>query len=192
MGKSARMLGSDLGLTAQEMNQLLKDQGFLEGVPGAYTVTEKGSQFVKETYFQRGSGGSSKYNVNWTQRTWDESIKNVLDTSLEKCQAAREAVEKARRVKCDAIKAERAINDTFHELRPDSFTVKKPNSGISVSKNNLTTAGIVVGSTALLAGIGYGIYKATSHIKKWWHTISVSKSAQKNEFSQKGDNEHGT
>lgn len=62
MGKSARILGEELGLTAQEMNQLLKDQDLLEGDPDAYAVTEKGIKFAKETDFHRGPGGYSCYN----------------------------------------------------------------------------------------------------------------------------------
>ena len=126
MGKSARILGEDLGLNSQEMNQLLKDQGFLEGDPGAYVVTEKGAQFAKETDFHRGPGGYSWYNRDWTQRTWDESIKDVLDTSPESRQAARDAVAEARRLKWDAIKAERAEADAaFRASRPDLFPVEK-------------------------------------------------------------------
>lgn len=74
MVKSARILGKDYGLTAQEMNQLLKDQGFLDGNPGEYFVTEKGAPFAKEIDFHRGSGGYAQYNRYWTERTWDESI----------------------------------------------------------------------------------------------------------------------
>ena len=87
-GKSARILG----LNSQEINQMLKDQGFLEGNPGAYVVTEKGTPFAKEANFHRSPGGYSYYNRDWTQRTWDESIKDVLDTSPERRQAARDAL----------------------------------------------------------------------------------------------------
>lgn len=77
MGKSARILGEDYGLNAQETNQMLKDQGFLDGDPGAYFVTAKGAQFANETDFHRGPGGYARYNCDWTQRTWDDSIVSV-------------------------------------------------------------------------------------------------------------------
>ncbi len=180
MGKSARILGQDLGLNSQEMNQLLKEQRFLEGDPGAYVVTDKGAQFAKETDFHRGTGGYSRYNANWTQRTWDESIKDVLDTSPESRQAARDAVAEARRVKWDAIKAERAeAGAAFRDSRLDLFPIEKPDLAIQDSNdsenglNGLAVVGIVAGGAVLLTGIGYGIYKAAPHVKNWWNAKVV-------------------
>ena len=65
MNKSARVLGQEIGLTAQEMNQLLKAEGMLEGEPGAYSPTEKGKKYVNETDYHRGPGGYSWYNRDW-------------------------------------------------------------------------------------------------------------------------------
>ena len=177
MGKSARILGKEFGLNSQEMNQLLKDQEFLKGDPGAYVVTEKGAQFANETYFNRGTGGYSWFNRSWTTRTWDESIINVLDTSPERCQAARDAVAEARRLKWDAIKAERSEADAaFRASRHDLFPTEKSNFAIMESCDSenglrgIVVAGIVAGGAALLAGIGYCIYKAAPHVKEWWTT----------------------
>lgn len=175
MRKSARILGEDIGLNSQEMNQLLKDQGFLEGEPGAYVVTEKGAQFAKETDFYRGTGGYPWYNCDWTQRTWDESIRGILDISPEKCQAARDAVAEARRLRWDNIKAKRAEADAvFRMSHPDLFPIEEPETAISDSMDpdnglsGLAVAGIVAGGIAIVAGVGYGIYKAAPHVKKWW------------------------
>lgn len=194
MGKSARILGEDLGLNSQEVNQLLKDQGFLEGDPGAYVVTEKGAPFAKETNFHRGPGGYSCYNRDWTQRTWDESIKDVLDTSLASRQAARDAVSEARRLKWGAIKAERAeVDASFRSSRPDLFPIEKPESGISDSAGSdnglsgLAVAGIVAGGVAIIAGIGYGIHKAAPHVKKWWNEKIASRFRQKNDSTEEGE-----
>ena len=46
--KSARIMGQDYGLTAQEMNFVLKEEGYLDGEPGSYSVTEKGSSYAVE------------------------------------------------------------------------------------------------------------------------------------------------
>lgn len=188
MGKSARILGEDIGLNSQEMNQLLKDQGFLEGAPGAYVVTQKGAQFAKETDFHRGPGGYSWYNRDWTQRTWDESIKDVLDTSPASCQTARDAVAETRRLKWDAIKAERAEADAaFHASCTDLFPIENSESAISDSADSdndlsgLAVAGIVAGGIAIIAGIGYGIYKSTPHVKKWWNEKIAPRFRQKND-----------
>jgi len=175
LGKSARILGEDFGLTAQEMNQLLKDQGFLDGDPGAYFLTEKGAEFAKEIDFHRGTGGYAQYNRYWTERTWDESIKDVLDTSYESRRAARDAVAEARRLRWDQIKADRAASDAaFRASRPDLFPVESSNNPQLPSmiqnqpSNGWATAGKVAGGIGVAALAGYGIYKAAPHIKKWW------------------------
>ena len=45
MTLSAKRLGEICGLTAEEMNVLLKEEGFLSGEPGNYYPTEKGKLF---------------------------------------------------------------------------------------------------------------------------------------------------
>lgn len=42
MRKSARYLGRDVGLNAEEVNVWLKEEGYLEGEPGDYRVTRRG------------------------------------------------------------------------------------------------------------------------------------------------------
>lgn len=172
MGKSARILGADYGLTAQEMNQLLKDQGFLDGNPGEYFVTEKGAPFAKEIDFHRGTGGYAQYNRYWTERTWDESIKDVLDTSAQSQHIARAAVAEARRIKWDKIKADRAEADAaFRASRPELFPVETPTEhhlSADWSSNGWASAGKAVSAIGLAAIVGYGIYKAAPQIKKWW------------------------
>ena len=176
LNKSARVLGIDYGLNSQEMNQLLKDQGFLDGYPGKYVVTEKGAPFANETYFHRGPGGYAQYNRDWTQRTWNESIIEALDTSPESCQAARDAVAQARRAKWAAIKARRAEADAaFRASRPDLFPPEKDDLASTSSSDTedglsgLAIAGIIAGGAALCAGIGFCIHKAAPHVQKWWH-----------------------
>lgn len=174
MGISARILGKDYGLNAQEMNQLLKDQDFLDGVPGDYIVTEKGAPFAKETDFHRGSGGYPQYNRDWTQRSWDESIRSVLDTSPERCQAARDTVAEARHARLDARRIAQAEADAaFRASRPDLFPNEQIHSDIMSSDGNdkglngLAIAGIVVAGTAIGAGVCYVIHKAAPCVKRW-------------------------
>ena len=56
------------------------------------------------------------------------------------------------------------------------FPVEKAETAISDSTDSedglsgLAVAGIIAGGAALLAGIGYGVYKAAPHIKNWWNT----------------------
>jgi hypothetical protein len=65
MRKSARVLGWEFGRTAREMNELLREHGYLYGNPGAYGLTEKGQQFADEQYHSRGTGGYAHYNRSW-------------------------------------------------------------------------------------------------------------------------------
>ena len=73
MTLSAKRLGEKCGLTAEEMNCLLKDEGFLSGEPGNYYPTEKGKIFVSEKGDDNGYGGYAFRGWNWLE--WDESLK---------------------------------------------------------------------------------------------------------------------
>lgn len=79
MRKYARDLGKDQGLTAQKMNTILKNNGFLDGEPGNYTVTEKGKKYAEEQYHSCEVGGHGRCNGPWKTRTWDERIADELD-----------------------------------------------------------------------------------------------------------------
>lgn len=83
MGKSARVLGRDFSLTARQMNELLKEYGYLDGKPGAYGLTEKGQQYAEEQYHSRGTGGSAQYNPNWETRTWSDGTEAALKADME-------------------------------------------------------------------------------------------------------------
>ena len=97
MGKSAKMLGTQFNLTGEEMNELFRLNGFLEGKPGDYQVTNAGEPYATERDEHRGTGGYAWYNKYWTERTWDDSVLDALDTSPEMIQEARENVSERRR-----------------------------------------------------------------------------------------------
>lgn len=71
-----------MGKTAREMNALLLEHGYLDGVPGDYVLTDKGKQYGSESYYERGTGGSQSYNRAWTVRTWDEGITEALNADI--------------------------------------------------------------------------------------------------------------
>lgn len=52
MRKSARYLGRDVGLNAEEVNVWLKEEGYLEGEPGDYRVTEKGRPYATQRHWE--------------------------------------------------------------------------------------------------------------------------------------------
>lgn len=99
MGKSARILGEQFNINAEEMNELLKLNGLLEGEPGNYQVTAAGEPYATERYEHRGPGGYAFYNREWTVRTWDDSIMDVLDTSPEIIKEARSNVSERRKAR---------------------------------------------------------------------------------------------
>ena len=78
MRYSARMLGKKVGLTAQEMNRVLKDQGFITGTPGCYYLTEKGAKYGYEKDWSQGDKNSVVYGRSWTTTSYDESILDEL------------------------------------------------------------------------------------------------------------------
>ncbi|MGY0386383.1 hypothetical protein ACWZJV_05370 [Nocardioides sp. WG-D5] len=149
MRKSANILGQDLGLTAQETNILLKEEGFLEGEPGAYAVTEKGAKYADEQDHHRGTGGSSLYNRYWTTRSWDPSITNELDVTAERKREIRQKAADARRAS-----REPAAEDASGLAPTDDID----REGISLRPIVLVGGGVVA---------AFGIYKAAPHIKRF-------------------------
>lgn len=172
MGLSATQLGKEYYMNGQEMNQLLFDQDFLKGGPGAYQATEKGLPFVSETDYHRGTGGSPMYNADWTVRTWDPSIMNELDMSLKKQQAAIDAVAERRAAAAAARKAAAEVTERNFMATGSAFNSPVgDNDDSTVNNGSGITVGDVaigVGIAGILFGIGYGIYKAAPHVKQWW------------------------
>ncbi|AVV41797.1 hypothetical protein C6376_10440 [Streptomyces sp. P3] len=82
MGKSARVLGQEFGLSARQMNELLKEHGYLDGSPGAYGLTDKGQQYGEEQYHSRGTGGYAQYNPYWETRTWNDGTAAALRADM--------------------------------------------------------------------------------------------------------------
>ncbi len=168
MGKSARILGEDLDLNSQEMNQLLKDQGFLEGDPGAYVVTERGAPFANETDFHRGPGGYSWYNRDWTTRTWDEKILDELDVSPESIQRAKEEVAERRFQQREQAKRDQEIANRNFRATGSAYISPEdavPSSDDGKYERIARNVGIGV---FLTYGLYHEIKKYSPEIKLWW------------------------
>lgn len=86
-GLSATDLGAQIGLGAQDTNALLAAQGFLEGKPGQYLLTELGKQFGHHVSEHNGYGGVAYR--DWYKTYFDESILSALDHSPETIAAAK-------------------------------------------------------------------------------------------------------
>ena len=92
---SARRLGQLFYLDDQEMNLLLKEEGFLDGEPGNYKPTEKGKKFISEKSGWNGYGGFASRTWEW--REWDESIIDELNVTPERKKEIREKTLELRR-----------------------------------------------------------------------------------------------
>lgn len=156
MRKSARVLGAEHGLSAAEMNYVLKEDGFLDGEPGRWRVTDKGEPFAAET---DESSSSSSWAKQWTVRTWDDSINEELSITPERKQELREAMAAAKREM-----REREDEPLAFEIVPE-----EPTDEVDGNRDALVLAvgAILVGATA------YGVYKAIPHIREWWGSKAV-------------------
>ncbi len=173
MQVSARILGQDYGLTAEEMNRVLVKQGFLQGTPGDYSATQKALQYAVEKDFHRGTGGYACYNRYWTTRTFDDSIKEVLDVSADLIHEVRSEIAADRAARYAAQAAARAQADAEFLAKQDAEkTAHKAAEMAALETEELIAKLKKVGKIVFLVGVvlivGYGVYKATPHIKKWW------------------------
>jgi hypothetical protein len=152
--QSARILGQDYGLTAVEMNFLLKEEGFLEGEPGAYSLTDKGREYADEQDHHRGPGGYSWYNRDWQTRTWNPAITDELDVSDGRKRQIREAAAEARRQKAAAS----AI-----EVGGPAETIGADEPGRSGVDPLTVAVGVALAAVSI-----YGIKKVAPHLRALW------------------------
>lgn len=173
MQLSATELGKEYGLSGEEMNRVLVKLGYLVGEPGDYDVTIKGRPYAVTKNFHRGTGGYGYYNRYWNTRTFDDSIKDVLEVTKELVLEVREEIEEGKLLRAAARKAAREkANAEFlakeavkqaEKLKVEkelAEAVKKKENWKTVGKVGLVTSGILL--------TGYGIYKVTPYLKRWW------------------------
>lgn len=70
--KSAKQMGSYIGKTAKEVNEILKKKGYLSGKPGDYDMTAKGKKHGKESLHDNGYGGNAAR--SWSFYMWDREV----------------------------------------------------------------------------------------------------------------------
>ena len=69
-------------MSGREVNALLREHGYLDGVPGNYSVTDKGRPYAYETDEFRGNPRSLAYSTSWSTRSWDEEIVDELKREM--------------------------------------------------------------------------------------------------------------
>lgn len=73
---SARRLGKLIGENAAAVNKKLADEGYLEGEPGAWGLTEKGRDHGEYRHESNGHGGSAER--SWGYPLWGDSVAQDL------------------------------------------------------------------------------------------------------------------
>ena len=176
MYASARILGQDYGLTAQEMNKVLVKEGFLEGKPGDYSPTEKVLKYLKETDYHRGCGGYDRYNRYWTERSYDISIKDELNITDELKKLVREEVSAERIAK--KLEREAASQRYYDNLKLNNEITNKITEEIIQPSKGIDSKYIVIGGIiALVVGGGVTAFFVIRHYRKKKMTESLSGNA---------------
>jgi hypothetical protein len=106
-GLSATDIGRLIGASPAEVNSLLRDQGFLNGDPGAYGLTPEGSRLGVQVHNDNGYRGVAYR--GWSTTYFDPSILNVLDAKPENIAQAKSDVADyrlAQRIAAAALSAE--------------------------------------------------------------------------------------
>lgn len=174
MQVSARILGRDYGVTAEEMNRILFKQGFLSGEPGDYGLTEKVLPYAVSKNFHRGTAGYSCYNRDWTTRTYDDSIKQALNVTADVIKEVRDELSKERAARYAAQTTARAqANASFLAKQAAEKAAKEAAERVSLDAIEMTAKLKNAGKIGLVvsgvAGSFYGVYKAVPKVKQWWN-----------------------
>jgi hypothetical protein len=118
---AATTIGTQLGLSPQETNWLLFNNGILEGEPGAWRQTEKGKAFRVDHFPYRGPGVYNHYPSDYPTDWYDPSIMDELTVTPEVRVALDEQVRAHRAAKAAARNAasEPAVEPEVDEASVD-------------------------------------------------------------------------
>lgn len=169
MRKSARYLGRDVGLNAEEVNVWLKEEGYLEGEPGDYRVTEKGRPYATQRHWETGSPNHAGY----VSTSWKEEILNEIGplsperrSELSDSVAANRAEKKRQREEWEASLAANG-DDSLDDGQRDGNDASDSNGG------KVAAAAITVIAVSYLAV--KGAQAAKPHVEKWWRETARPK-----------------
>ena len=155
MGISARLLGYEYGLNPEEMNFVLKEEGFHEksdwvfkGGSHGWELTDKGKEY----------GTPSK---NYPINTWDDEIANVLDVTEDRKREIRQAISTAKQRIAETKDMDIAFRseDYFDEHDDEEDAYRK--------------ALVFAVGAVLVAVSAFGVYKAAPYIKRFWKEKAV-------------------
>ncbi len=178
------------------MNQLLKEHGYLDGIPGAYGVTEKGQQFAEYHDHSRGTGGYTMYNPQWETRSWNDETAAALKADME-ANPGEVSAEIARRralirgaqagialQHVDDVPADEADEADEADISSTRFT------NLSASTTRVTRTDEIAKAVlpiAIVVGVVVGAVYLAPHVKPFWKT-KVKPAAKKlrNKLTKQG------
>ncbi|MFK4483638.1 hypothetical protein [Curtobacterium sp. AB7] len=151
MQVSATVLQRAFGLSSQETNYLLKEEGYLYGEPSAYKMTDKAAEFATEEDHHRGTGGYSHCNRYWTTLKWDVNIADELVIDDQRRRELRGAIEAAKRAAAD-----------------EGFMDEAQEEQSSTADRSRDRALVMAVSAFLVTATAFGIAKAALRVRLWW------------------------
>lgn len=164
MRKSARYLGKDVGLSDQAMNVLLKEEGYLDGEPGNYTVTEKGRPYVSERHWDAGDSLNAGYVVT----SWDEEILDVIGeiSDERRCDLNAKVAAHREEKRRQAQERREALERTDEDDDDDyATTTSSDDDYVDIDGKGVA---IIIGVIAGGFLLAKGAKAAAPHVQRWW------------------------
>ena len=125
-------------------------------------------KYVIEKDFHRGNGGYMQYNRYWTTRTFDDSIMSDLSITPEFADDVRQELSTKRAERTALMMAERAKADARFLAKYNSDIIEEScHDQVNTSKG-LGTVETVFLIASGLSMLGYGVYRVTPKVRKWW------------------------
>lgn len=163
MGMKTARLAWELGLNSQEMNILLRDEGYFEGEPGDWRLTEKGQAHANQQHWDV----SSPMHAGYVTTRWDDEVlEDIGPVSPERKRGIRDEIaarraeqrrqREERRVECEGEDEDNLGNSDYVMANDEDIDIDGKAVGITV---------VVIAGGILLVK---GIKKAKPHVEKWW------------------------
>lgn len=108
-GLAAVEIGHRIGASAQEVNRLFFEQGFLEKINNAWSVTQKGAEYGIQVARSSSDLPQAK---SWDVTYWRDGVLDVLDSSAEALATARGNLKLERAAQATARRIAQAQADT--------------------------------------------------------------------------------
>lgn len=171
-GLSATDIGSQIGASNIEVNRLLKDQGFLDGKPGAYRLTSKGDEYGIQRDHDNGCSGT--YHVAYTTTHFDPSILDAIDSSPENLAKVRADISVDRQ----AQRAEREAAQAEYEADFQASQDAKERANAQKGKDELMEWLIAGGVAALIVTVVVAKKGVESYKRKKAEKAEKAKTAE--------------